>query len=735
MRKTTIALLVSGLFAAPSAMAQMTVTGSVNASAMGTDLSKERNAYRFDEYKDMSNGGTFGLDLKGEGKDYFLRFFGENFGRDDQFLELKGGKYGSFKYSLYGNDIIHNLTHNAITPFSGVGTNNLTFPGGNTGVLQLPTNTATWNNFDYKIKHENWGGTFEMQSAPNSPWYFRVTGNEKTTKGVKPMGSAGQSPGGPAYELAAPVNYTTTDFSYEAGYATKLAQYSVNLSYSRFQDHNDYLFWRNPSLVSPASTTTTEQNTLAADNKMWKLAANAVWKQLPFAASTLALRGTYSKLTNDLPVPQTGLATATVAGLTAGQVVFMQPSNTLFSGEVNKITFSAALNSQWTRELDSKIYYNYERKENKSTDIVFRPINATTGAVTQTCDLNPQTGVAVPPGNTCSNEPFHYKKNNIGFDLHYRFDPQNRIAGGWDYAQTKRERIDFEETTDNKLYVEWRNSSLDTLTGRIKYQRLHRRSDFELGSINPAANANNLFNFYLRRYDLNDNDQDLLKLVLDYSPMQFLDFGGEVIYKKNDYQNATLGRRKDTREELYLTGSYGDATKFRVTAFFDYERTQYDSSHWVGTPVPATFPAAVSATQYLWTGKVKDKNYVIGLAGDWPFSQQLKFKGSLTWQDTDGTVDMQSNTALAPLQNITSPPGYDSFKRTTLHLQGTYAVNKEFDVQFGYAYDRFRYNDIQVDGYLYTLGAAPNTSFFSGAYAFQNYTANTIYAMLRYNLR
>lgn len=728
MKKTTVALLVSGLFCAPGAMAQMNVTGSVSGTVYSTDLTKERNAYRFDEYKDLDNGGTLGIDLRGEAKDYFLRFFGENLGRDDQFLELKGGKYGLFKYSLYGNDIVHNLTHNAITPFSGLGSNNLTFAGPLNGTLQLPTNTATWTNFDYKIKHENWGGTFEMSSAPGSPFYFRVTGNEKRTKGIRPVGNAGTSPGGPAYEVPMPVDFTTTDASAEVGYATRAVQYSLNVSWSRFQDHNDYLFWRNPVITSAASTTTTERTTIAADNKMWKIGANAAWKQLPMG-STLALRGTYSKRTNDLPVPLTGTA---VTG-TTGQIVNTNPNSGTFSGDIVDKAFSASLTSQWGRSLDSRIYWNWAKRDNNSTRLVFTPVNATTLAAAQTCDINPQTGLATGP--TCSNELFHYKKDNLGIDLQYRINPQNRVSGGWDYTDTERERIDFNRTKDNKWYVEWRNSSFDLVTGKIKYQRLHRRSDFVLGSVNPAANANSLFNFYLRRFDLNDNDQDLVKLVVDVAPMQFLDLGAELIYKNNDYKNATLGRSKDNREEIYLTGSYGDPQKFRVTAFFDYERTQYDSRHWVGTPVPATFPAAVSATQYLWTGKVKDKNYVVGLAADWPFSERLKFKGSLTWQDTDGTVDMQSNTLLAPLQNITSPPGYDSFKRTTAHLAGMYSFNKEWDLQLGYAYDRFRYYDIQVDGYRYTLGAGATTSFFSGAYAFQNYTANTVYATLRYNLR
>jgi len=743
MKRTTLSLLVAGLFvAAPEASAQMQVSGSVSGGVLSSNFNTEKNGYKFDEYRDLDSGATLGADIRGESSTYFLRFFGENIGRDDQFMELKGGKYGAFKYSLYNNDIIHNLTHNAISPFAGIGSKNLTF------TPPISTNTATWTTFDYKIKHENYGGTFELQSSIASPFYFRATANQKETKGIKPIGSPGTSPGGPNYELPAYVNFLTTDASAEAGYATRSTQYSLNVSWSKFESRDDMITWRNAAIATPAAFTpigplpqtlaNVENTTLAADNNVWKVAANAMWKQLPMG-STLALRGTYSKLTNDVPI---ALAAVAVTG-TEGRIVDTNPSSTNFRGDILYKSFSASLTSQWSRAFDSRIYWNWAKKDNHSTAVVYTPINRVTGLPAQTCDLNVATGATF---TTCSTELFHYKKDNLGIDLQYRVNPHNRISGGWDYLDTTRERVDFDRTKDNKVYVEWKNSSLDALTAKVKYQRLHRRSDFLLGGLNPAnaapsagqtlvsATNNVFFEKNLIRFDLANNDQDLFKLVLDASPRPFLDLGAELIVKDNKYKNVVLGRSKDNREELYLTAGFGDPKQFRVSVFFDFEATRYESTHWVGNTDPATFPAAVSGTRYLWNGKVKDKNYVLGIGADWPYSERLKFRGSFVWQDTDGTVDLASNTALAPLQNV---PNYDSFRRNTLDLRGTYALNKNFDLTLGYAYDRFRYSDIQMDGYRYTVGgpAVTSTAFFSGAYAFQNYNANIVYATLKYNIQ
>ena len=726
MKNTTLNILVVGLFAAaPAALAQMAVTGSVTGGLISSSV-KSNNPFRFEEYRDMRSGATLGADIRGESNNYFLRYFGENIGRDDQFMELKGGQYGVFKYSLTNNNIIHNLTSNAITPFAGVGTNNLTFsvaPGLATPAAAI-LNTATWGRFDYSIKHENYGGTFELQSTAASPFYFRATANQKETKGVKPFGQAVSSPGGQALELPQVVDYTTTDASAEAGYATKTSQYSLNVSWSKFKDNNDFFTWRNPLLTAGV---TTERTTIAADNNLWKAALNGMWKQLPMS-STLALRGTYSQATNSLPISSTGLAVAA----TTGQIVNMNASSNTFDGKVINKSLSASLTSQLAKSLDSRVYWNWTDKKNESTAIVMTPRNAVTAALTQSCDLNPVTGASL---TTCSNELFHLKKDNFGVDLQYRVNPQNKLSGGWDYVKTERERLDFEKTKDNKFYVEWKNNAFDVLSAKIKYQHMDRDADFRLGGLDATLSANNFYNKYFKRFDLAGNKQDLVKLGLDSTPVEFLDLGAELIVKTNRYKDIALGRKSDDRQEVYLTASYGDPKKFRVSAFFDYETTKYDSAHWVGAPDPATFPAGVSAARYRWEATVKDKNYVLGLGADWPFSERLKFKGSWIWQQTNGTVDQSVNFPGVVFINI---PAYDTFRKRTLDLRGAYAVNKNFDLTFGFAYENYKFTDAQMDNYQNTptnFAGTANLGIFSGAYAKPSYNANVVYGSLKYTFQ
>ena len=258
------------------------------------------------------------------------------------------------------------------------------------------------------------------------------------------------------------------------------------------------------------------------------------------------------------------------------------------------------------------------------------------------CDINPATGTAL---TTCSNDPFHYERKNLGIDLQYRLSLQNKFSGGWDWADIERERHDFHKSEDNKVYLEWKNSSLEDLTARIKYQYLQRRSEFGFGSM--PVNATTIFLVNVKPFDANDVDQNLVKLALDWSPQRALDLGAELIYKDNNYREVALGRTGDTRQELYLSAAYGDPKAFRVSAFFDYETTQYDSTHYSGAPNPATFPAPNGAG-FQWNGTVKDENWVLGIAADWLPLARLRFRGSYIYQETDG-MEFLRRTAMAAI--------------------------------------------------------------------------------------
>lgn len=709
MTRKPKALLSTALAAAiSSAFAQEVppVTGYVAITGISTNVTSD-NRFRLEEYRDLDSGVTGSFRLRAESNAWWHNLFGENIGRDDQSIEVKGGRYGIFKYSVYNEDIIHNLTFGAITPFAGVGTNNLTFAG-----TAPSTDIATWNRFDYRVKHSNIGAVAEAQPGVDSPFYLRVTANRKESEGVRPLGAAGTSPGGPAYELAAPIDWTTTDWSAEAGYSTRSMHLAANVLISKFEDSNNFLFWRTPAARTGANI---EQSTLAPDNELRRLGVNAIFKRLPLDSS-FALRGTYTKLTTDFPIATSFLSVTGSQPNGVGNTRLSNPSEPVFDGEVVNKSFSAALNSNIARDWSTKFYYNWYKRENNSHHVVFTPSGPGSGG---TCDLNPITNAGL---TTCTTEFLHFTKSNFGGEAYYRINRANKLTVGLDYLETERERIDFDRSKETKAWVEFKSGMFEVADFRVKYQHLERESDFLL-----AGNAD-VFNRFLYRFDAAPLKRDQVKFVVDASPIEFLDLGFEVSLKRNRYSETILGRDRDKREEVSVSASYGDPAKFRVTTFADIEHTSYDSSHWVGNT--ATFPSTNAAgTTYLWDSKVHDRNWLVGVAADWPVLDRVTIKASAIVQRGDGGVDFTANSTVANAQNIVS---YDDFKKRAFNVRAVYRATKQIQLTLGAAYEKYTYTDIQLDGYLFNVATGANQNFFSGAYANPSYKASIIYGTVAY---
>ncbi len=696
MKRKIISILIGNLFvAAPLVHAAegMQWTGSASVGLRHTN-DKARDSSKLQEYRDLDSNVITAIDVQGEGASYYIRGFGENIGNDDMYLNLRGGQYGRFKYELYGNTLRHNFGSGdgARTPYNGVGGTVLTttFPRLNAG---------TWNGFDNSYKREDFGGAFEWQAS--SPWYFRVDANQVQRDGLKEISSSqGTSPGNGFVNLPVPVDFRTTNFSGEVGYATKDRVFSLSAMQSRFSNGAQLIRFTNGFFNNGLDSATREP-----DNDYWKVAGNAVFKALPMQ-STLAGRVSYGKLTNDVGVLGNILNTG-------GAFSPTNPNSSNFHGEIINKTASLSLASHPMDRLDTRAYWNWARKDNKSTEMTFA-----TAAV---------SGLACGGAN-CTTELFSYRKNNLGVEAAYRLTPDNRLAAGYDYYDTTRERFDSRNTRDNKYFVELKNTTLDTVTARLKYQFLNRRSS------NDGFDPTNPIDRYVRRFDIADVDQHSVRLVLDIAPpIQFLDVGLEAIYKQNDFKNTLLGRTSDQRQEYFASVSYGDPKGFRVTVFGDVEWAEYGSYHRVGTgnPDPATPPSTATST-YNWTSSVKDRSWQVGVGGDWAAMERLTLHSSVSYMETSGSADF-SRQILAPVVPIKN---YDNTKRTALNLKGTYRVDRQWSMTAGYAFERYRFDDIGYQGFQYVVPPLTTAaSYLSGQSAFQNYTANIFYLMATYKFQ
>jgi hypothetical protein len=776
MNRKLIAFLVGSLFAGTAATAaddEFTWSGSLGVGVrITTPHGGARNGARatsatttvpftgptdeakLNEYRDVSDGLIGHIDLQGSSSRYYFRAFGENLGYDDEYLNLRGGRYSIFKYQLYEDKMPHNLSWNALTPLAGTGGTLLTGPGGAYPPAQDP---SVWNKFDYRLQRNTYGGNFEFTA--NSPWHIRVDYVENQMEGVRPQSARlGTSSNNGMIEFGAPVDYKTKTLSLDGGYSTKDASFSVNVLNSKFSNSNALMQFTNFYMLNGLDT-----YLLPPDNDLKKLSLNGTLRQLP-VNSTLAGRFTWSKLTNNFGVRDGGLMPTsslnpTQVGFAVGTLVTPTTGGvTNFDGEHETKSASLSLTSAWGGGVDTKIYYNYYDTKNKSTLVEYDKGGLLASGLPATNCPNPGD-LAIPPAPAFGwptssnanmfcmapvpNSLFVYKKQDYGIDAGWRIDRGNKVSGGLNLLEVDRHREDSEKTEEDKLWLEYKNSMLESLSGRLKYQYLQRRSDLDPTrppGISPFSTGNTPAQvaYYFRAYDVSNNDQKQIKLVLDWAPMPLVDTGFEAAWKKTDYKDLYYGRTDDLRREYNLTVSLGDPKTFRITALANYENIEFNQAYHQGT---GPFPGGTqTATDFDWGTKNTQTNRLFGLIADWPVREQLALKGSYTWTKTGGGVDFASgNTAGAggflggPLVNYVT----DNTKKKTLNLKVDYKPDKQWTGTLGYVHEKYEYADDQMRGYqgfypYYQNLSGTNNSWFSGAYANPSYSLDVYYLMATY---
>jgi MtrB/PioB family decaheme-associated outer membrane protein len=288
---------------------------------------------KFTEYRDLRQGGeVFGrARLKLDTDKYFMNFDGADFGYRTQYYRMDGGMWGKFKVDLFYDEIPHNITFNALTPFLGAGRDTLI------GV-QNPFFPA-WNNFDYSTLRHQYGGGVKLDML--KPFFANISFQREERDGIRPIGASQTTPGGIAFELPQPIHYMTNDLKGEFGYSLKPVFASLNLIYSDFNNRDTQL-----NLPAGAGFTAPNVISLPPDNKLYKGSFKGAL-QLPFN----------TRFSTNIGVSR---------GKSETSVVSLIGSD--FQGRVKNTNLDLALTSNPVRFIDVKLYYKYYKRNNESYD-------------------------------------------------------------------------------------------------------------------------------------------------------------------------------------------------------------------------------------------------------------------------------------------------------------------------------------------------------------------------------
>jgi len=693
MHKATLAVIVSSLLCAAAAGAA-DLTGKVELGGSAVDINS-KNSAKFNEYRDINSGVSTSIDLDYFNKDYFLNLSGSNLGYNtenkgayqDPTISINGGKLESFKFKLEFDQLEHLLSKNASTYHSGVGTNVLV-------IANTPNSLAAWTNeYDYKTDRKSY--KFGFEGSFKTPFFFGTQLERVKTSGVTPLSGSwhGVTPQRSNFvEFAAPVSYTTDNLYLETGYRNENFIFKLDGLISQFDNDNELMHWQTPATVA-AGYSTMQTTSLAPSNDYYKIGGSAMVR-LPLN-STLMARANYSMIENDLDLsfpyyPSNALA----------------PTNLHFGGKITYTTASASLTSNPIKPLDIRLFYNFLNKKNESD------LPATYGvAANNNADLG--TGVANTPVAT---ERFAYHKQNAGFDVSYRLPAKTKVAAGYEYLHLSRAlRQDASNTTDHILFAEVKNSYLDALSAKLRYQHLTRSSD----KIGKPPSAFNSFG----RADAADKTQHAIKAGLDLEPLHDLGIGLEYAFKLDSYDDKYKFSLQDNeRHEIYIDANYkiADVT---LNGYFNYEQVQSKGNYLRGTSSTddSLDPSAyTSGGAYPWSSKRVDKNFAYGVNAS---TDVIKDKATVSvgwrYEKANGNNDLHSDyNTLYDIESL------DDYSRQALYANLNYKLNTNMNISCGYAYERLNYSDYAYDGYTNYFSPASNPSYLTGAYSNPNYEAH-----------
>ena len=327
-----------------------------------------------------------------------------------------------------------------------------------------------------------------------------------------------------------------------------------------------------------------------------------------------------------------------------------------FTGRVDTKNLDLVLTSNPVSFMEGKIFYKYYDRDNKS-----------------------------------EGDEYHlgYINNSFGGQLGFKLPAHLRLALGYRNNQTKyTDRYDAARRNDDVYSADLAWSGLDFATFKIGYEYLDRTSD------RHGTDAVDDFDT-LWRFDVAPAKRHTFKASVDLSPVDNLSVTVGYKYRKTEYEDRSLstatrglGLRESRTDEVFVDASYSFAKHAKLYGYFDYEKMrslQYGYS--------STEPTD-------WSLKQNEKNFDYGIGADFfIIPKKLTVKVKYDYVRSDGSADFSYLDIPTPSDvDISS---WDDYRKKSFSVKTIYDVNKSISLIAGYAYEQFKLDDRQLEGYQY----------------------------------
>lgn len=645
------------------------VSGTVGVGVGYNGEEDIRSANAFGSKNEVA--GKFDADLAYRGeKGYRASVEAYQLGMDGGRLDVNAGKQGQYNINLNYRQIATYDSNSALSPYSGIGGNNLTLPdnwvtAGSSS--QMPLLMDSLNSLELSLKRERAGLGFEYQGESLWSTYVNYMREEKT--GLKQTSGSffNQS-----MMLAEPVDYTTDTI--EAGVKLKGDRWFTALSYNGSIFKNEYNQLNFDSAFNPTfGAQTTGAIALDPDNQ----------------SHTVSLMGQYNDGSNSLSGRiLTGQMSQDQSLVTSGYG-YQLPTDAV-DAKVDLLGMNLKVVSKVSNSLRLSGSYDYYDRDNNT------PIEEWT-----------QISINNVSGKVAYNTPYDNRTQRFKVAADYRITHGIKLDGGYDFKRDEREYQDRESTDENTVWARLRVNSFDMWDMWVKGSYGNRDGSQYQASEWTSSETNSL----LRKYNLADRDRTQIEARITHTPLDSLtiDFGAR--YALDDYTDTVIGltESKDTSYDANI--SYMITADLLATAFYNHQTIESEQAGSSNYSTPT------------WTGFIEDKVDVVGAGISYNnlLENKLRLGLDYTYSDSD------SNTQVR--QGITGDYGDYFAKVHNINLYAQYQATEKLALRFDYKIENYKdndaANDIAVDGIWNVVGFGSNS---------HDYTAQMLMLSMSYKL-
>ncbi|WP_299787999.1 MtrB/PioB family decaheme-associated outer membrane protein [uncultured Shewanella sp.] len=615
--------------------------------------------------------GKVDADLTYAGKGgYRASIEADNLGMENGRLDINAGKAGQYNLNLNYRQIATYKTDSAMTPYQGVGGDDLTLPGNwqTAGSSQEMSQLySSLNPTELSLKRKRAGMGIEYQGE--ELWSTYVNYQREDKSGLKQTSGSFYNQ---SMMLAEPVDYTTDTI--EAGIKLRGDNWFTAINYNGSIFKNEYSQLGFDNAFNPTfGAANRGYMSLDPDNESHTV---SLMGQVIADKTIMSGRVHYGQMTQDQEFVTSGYG-------------YQVPAESL-DGRVDMTGVNLKLVSRINRSVRLNASYDYTDRDNKTN-----------------VEQWTQISIDEVNGQAAYNTPYDITTQRAKLGVDYRITRGMKLEAGYDYRTDDRSYQDRETTDEHTLWTKFRLSSFDNWDMWIKGSYGERDgSDYEASQW-TSSESNDL----LRKYNLADRKRTMIEARVTHSPIDTLtlDFGTR--YAIDDYNETQIGLTESKDLSYDASVSYLLNDDMTVTAFYNRQNIDSDQAGSSNFAAPN------------WTGTVEDQVDVIGAGFSYNnlMEKKLRLGVDYTYSDSDSSTQVT--------QGITGDYGDYYAKSHNVNIYGQYQATPKMALRLDYKMEKYQDNDaaneIAPDGIWNVVSFGSNS---------HDYTAHLIMLSMSYKL-